>query len=71
MRSLREDKDWTQQYVADMLHINRRTYGAYENGVNNTPPEILEKLADIYGTSVDFIMGRTDCPLPYSKKRKK
>lgn len=30
IRDLREDKDLTQQQIADMLFINRRTYAAYE-----------------------------------------
>lgn len=60
IRELREDKDWTQQYVADVLFINRRTYGAYENGVNAMSPEILIKLAKLYETSVDYLLGLTD-----------
>lgn len=43
IRDLREDRDWTQQQVADMLYVNRRTYSAYENGVNTMSPEILTK----------------------------
>ena len=31
--------DMTQQEIADILHINRRTYSAYENGVNAMTPE--------------------------------
>ena len=45
LRELREDNDYTQQKIADMLYINRRTYSAYETGVNNLPVEILVKLA--------------------------
>lgn len=32
LRDLREDRDLTQQQVADQLFVNRRTYAAYENG---------------------------------------
>ena len=69
IRNLREDKDWTQQYVADLLFINRRTYGAYENGVNALSPEVLIKLSNIYGTSIDYLLGQTDNPKPYERKR--
>lgn len=65
IRNLREDKDWTQQYIADLLHINRRTYSAYENGVNYMSPEILIALAKIHKTSVDYLLGLTDSPKPY------
>lgn len=69
IRNLREDNDWTQQQIADMLFINRRTYAAYENGINSMTPETLCKIADIYGTSVDYLLGRTDVTEPYPKKK--
>lgn len=60
IRDLREDHDWTQQQVADMLFINRRTYAAYENGVNSMTPETLIKIANIYETSIDYLLNQTD-----------
>lgn len=67
IRNLREDKDMTQQQMADLLFINRRTYAAYENGVNSMSPEILIKLAAIHHTSVDYLLGLTDNPSRYDK----
>ena len=67
LRDLREDKDWTQQQIADMLFINRRTYSAYENGVNSMTPETLIKIAKIHNVSVDYILELTDNPIPYKK----
>ncbi len=67
LRDLREDKDWTQQQIADMLFINRRTYSAYENGVNSMTPETLIKLAKIHNVSVDYILELTDNPIPHKK----
>jgi len=67
IRDLREDHDWTQQKIADMLFINRRTYAAYENGVNSMTPETLIKIAQIYGVSVDYLLGLTNNPNPYEK----
>lgn len=67
VRNLREDKDWTQQYVADLLFINRRTYCAYENGVNAMSPEILIQLSKIYHTSVDYLLGLTAVKEPYPR----
>ena len=59
IRQLREDKRWTQQYVADLLFINRRTYSSYETGVRTVSPEILIQLANIHQVSVDYLLGRT------------
>ena len=65
IRNLREDNDWTQQYVAERIGVNRRTYSAYETGVNSMTPEILIQLAELYGTSVDDLLGLTKERLPY------
>ena len=45
IKNFREDRDWTQQYIADMLHISRSAYSAYENGTNAVPIEVLIQLA--------------------------
>ncbi len=68
IRDMREDADLTQQQVADMLFINRRTYSSYEIGTRGIPLEILSQLADILQTSTDYLLGRTDVKKPYSKK---
>lgn len=69
IKDLREDNDWTQKYVADLLHISRSTYSAYENGANAPPIEVLISLSSIYNTSVDYILGLIDNPGPYECKR--
>lgn len=69
VKDLRQDHDWTQQYIADLLYINRSTYSAYENGDNAIPIAILIKLSCIYGTSVDYLLGLTDETIPYPRKK--
>lgn len=69
IRALREDKDWTQQDLANMLHINRRTYSAYENGVNAVPLDILIAITHIYHTSTDYLLELTDISTPYPPKK--
>ncbi|MDP4120056.1 MAG: helix-turn-helix transcriptional regulator [Bacillota bacterium] len=64
IKAFREDKDWTQQKVADMLSISRSTYSAYENGANAVPIEILIKLSHIYNTNIDYLLEQTDNPNP-------
>ncbi|WP_101697666.1 helix-turn-helix domain-containing protein [Clostridium minihomine] len=71
IRNLREDKDMTQNQVADYLKIHQTTYSDYELGNLNIPVPILIKLADLYQTSIDYLVGRTDDPAPYSKGKKK
>ena len=69
IRNLREDNDMTQQQIADLLFISRRAYVNYELGERGIPTEILSKIADIFGTSVDYLIGRTDIKKPYPKKK--
>lgn len=70
IRDLREDKDLTQQELADILNTTQRTYSRYENDERAIPIEILSKLADYYQTSIDYLIGRTDRKKPYPKSSK-
>lgn len=58
IRDLREDRDLTQKQVANILGMSQTGYSKYETGENDIPTQILIKLADFYGTSVDYILGR-------------
>lgn len=60
IRDLREDRDLTQKQIAQMLGMSQTGYSKYETGENDIPTQILIKLADIYGTSTDYLLGRTD-----------
>ncbi len=62
IRDLREDRDITQQAMAEMLKIHQTTYSDYELGKLNVPADILIKLAEFYDTSIDYIVGITDDP---------
>ena len=71
IKDLRKDKDWTQRQMAEMLHISRSSYSAYENGTNAFPIEVLKSLAVLYGTSIDYLLEMTDNPKPYERKKTK
>ena len=60
IRSLREDADLTQAKLGDAINVPPRTYAYYESGQRMIPPSVLCALADFYGVSVDYILGRTD-----------
>lgn len=68
IRKLRIDKGYTQDEVAKILNIKQNTYSQYEIGTLNYPVDALIKLADFYGVSVDYLLGRTDVKTPYPKK---
>ena len=68
LRDLREDSDRNQTELAAMLGMSQTGYSKYETGENEIPVSILIKLADIYQTSTDYLLGRTDVKTPYPKK---
>ena len=68
VRELREDHDLTQKEVAAALGIDQQLgltqpqYCRYEQGYRDLPTDILLQLAQLYHTSTDYILGRTDDP---------
>ena len=65
IRELREDIDMNQTQFAKILGMSQTGYSKYETGENDVPTMILQKLADYYHTSIDYILGRTDIRTPY------
>lgn len=61
LKELRLRKGMTQQEFADALDINLSSYQKYERANNSIKPSIdsLIKIADFYGVSVDYLIGRT------------
>ena len=59
LRAIREDNDLRQSDIAKMLNVSQNTYSQYETGVIALTAEVLIKLADYYGVSVDYLLGRT------------
>lgn len=62
IRDLREDHDLSQKALAKMLGMSQTGYSKYETGENDIPTAILIKLSEIYGTSVDYLLGLTQNP---------
>ena len=67
LRDLREDKDLKQKELAEYLKVHQTTYSDYELGNLNIPVNVLHALADFYGTSIDYLLGRTSEKTPYRK----
>lgn len=68
IKDLREDRDKKQKEIADYLVCDQSLYSKYERGERPFPLEYADKLADFYGVSVDYLLGRTDVKKPYPKK---
>ncbi len=60
IKNLREDYDLTQEQMGEILHVSQRTYSHYEKGDREVPLEMLERMADYYDVSLDYLVGRSD-----------
>lgn len=65
IRDLREDNDLKQRELAEIIGCSQRVYSNYERGDLDIPTEVLIKLANHYGVSVDYILGLTNNKTPY------
>ena len=69
IRDLREDKDLMQKDLAAYLKCTQVCYSNYETGKRDIPTDVLRARAFYYDTSTDYILGLTDEPAPYPRKK--
>lgn len=60
----RKNKGFTQDYVAKIIGATYQTVSNYERGTRDPDTETLSKLAVLFETSVDYLVGNTDDPSP-------
>jgi len=63
IRDLREDRDLKQRQLAEYLQCSQQVYSNYELGQRDIPTDILIRLADFYGVSIDYLLGQTTNPM--------
>lgn len=57
LRTLREEKGYTQSDIAEILNIKRQQYQLYESGKREIPSRFVRQLAAVYKVSTDCILG--------------
>ncbi len=67
LKDLREDCDLSQKDVANYLLMKQPQYSRYERGLRDLPTDVLIRLAKLYKTSTDYILGLTNDSKPYYK----
>ena len=67
IRDLREDADLTQREIASFLLCDQSLYSKYERGERDLPLGLALKLAQYYGTSLDYLVGLTNRKDPYPR----
>lgn len=68
IRALREDNDYTQTYIADLLNVGQRTYADYELGKTRIPVDSLIKLAEFYDVDMNYITGVSKIVNPFPQQ---
>lgn len=57
LKDIREDKDISQQKMAEILEVNRSTYSLWELGINIIPLRNLCDFANYFSYSLDYVLG--------------
>lgn len=64
IKDLREDNNFTQSQLVNILHMHKTTYTNYEQGKREIPLSLAIELAKLYNVSLDYIAGLNNTPLP-------
>lgn len=64
LKLLREQKNLTKKQVADAIEVTERAYITYEYGQRDVSTGTLQKLADFYGVTTDYLLGRPEAKAP-------
>ena len=64
LKLLREEKKLTQGDIAKMLNITTAAYSYYENEKRSLDTKSASILADFFGVSIDYLLGKTDIRNP-------
>lgn len=62
IRELREARGYSQRELSELLEMLQPQYFRYEQGQRDIPTAMLIRLSEVYGVSVDYILGLTDEP---------
>jgi len=60
LKELREQRGLSQKQVSEVLGCSSVTYLRYENGTHDPSIETLINLADFFGVSIDYMVGRPE-----------
>lgn len=69
LRECRAKFGYTQIQAATYADITEMAYGNYERGKQMPKLDILIRISDLYEVSLDYLVGRTDIPEPYPKRK--
>ena len=69
LAELRNKYGLSKKDVAQGLSVEQSTYGKYELGKRQPSLEMLEKISNYFNVSTDYLLGKTDEPVPMNEKK--
>jgi transcriptional regulator with XRE-family HTH domain len=66
LKELRKTKDITQEELAKQLQLSPSAIGMYETGRREPDFETLQRIADYFHVSTDYILGREEKRSPFA-----
>lgn len=60
LRELREEKEWSQKDLATKLGLTQPAIADWERGTRKPNLTKIEEIADIFGVTVDYLLGRSN-----------
>lgn len=64
IRELRKEKGLTQEELAKILNVSARSVGFYETGQRDPGTETLQRLAEFFDCSIDYLLGKSNIRNP-------
>lgn len=62
LRKIRIEKGISQQKLGALFSVSQQAVGKWEKGIAEPDSLTLNKLADYFDVTVDYLLGRTDSP---------
>ena len=69
LRDCRKNGNYTQRDVSIYCDTTEHAYQNYETGRQEPKLSIIMRIAEFYKVSIDYLVGLTDDPTPYSRKQ--
>ncbi|RKJ41156.1 XRE family transcriptional regulator [Acutalibacter sp. 1XD8-33] len=64
LKPLRQSMNLAQEQLACLLGVDRSTISSYESNMRQPSLDTLWRIADVFGVSTDYLLGRTNHHLP-------
>lgn len=68
LRELRVQNGYTQETLSEKIGVSSKTIGIWERGTREPPLATVDKLANIFNVSTDYLLGRNQTPKWATKK---